>query len=266
MHALGDSLQSNRKTREGGEHPDRDAQFDHLKAHAKVVVAAGDPVVSVDAKKKELVGDFQNAGREWHPQGDPEQGRVSDVPIPELGRTTPDGVDDLARTTGWVNVGIDHETASFAVESIRRWWNATGHRDAPQAGRFLISADGGGSHGSRVRVWKWERQHLADETGRSITVCHLPPGTSTWNTIEPRLFSFLSQNWRGKPLTSAEVIITLSAATTTRAGLTVQCQRDTTLYPSGRNISDEDMATLRIQRGDFHGEWNSTILPRRASA
>jgi len=265
LHERGYSLQANRKTREGGEHADRDAQFEHLNAQAEAFLAADEPVISVDAKKKELIGDFKNGGREWHPHGTPEQVRVYDFPIPELGRATPYGVYDLAHNAGWVNVGIDHDTAAFAVESIRRWWNEVGKLEYPEAKRLLISADGGGSNGSRIRLWKWELQHLADETGLSIMVCHLPPGTSKWNKIEHRLFSFISQNWRGKPLLSYEVIIKLIAATRTTKGLTVQSFLDTNTYPLGRKVSDEDMATLRVLRDNFHGEWNYTILPRTPS-
>ncbi len=265
LHALGYSLQANRKTREGGTHADRDAQFEHLNAQAEAFLATGEPVVSVDAKKKELVGDFKNPGREWHPQGESEEVQVYDFPIPGLGRATPYGVYDLGRNAGWVNVGIDHNTAAFAVESIRRWWNEVGRQQYPQAKRLLISADGGGSNGSRVRLWKWELQQLADETGLAITVGHLPPGTSKWNKIEHRLFAWISQNWRGKPLTSYAVILKLIAATTTEAGLTVQCRLDTTPYPVGRKISDEQMATLSIRPDSFHGEWNYTILPRTTS-
>jgi transposase len=265
LHGLGYSLQANRKTQEGGTHPDRDEQFEHLNAQAAAFLAAGEPAVSVDAKKKELVGDFKNPGREWHPQGEAEQVRVYDFPIKGLGRATPYGVYDLGRNSGWVNVGIDHDTAAFAVESIRRWWNEVGRKQYPEAKRLLISADGGGSNGSRVRLWKWELQQLADETGLAITVCHLPPGTSKWNKIEHRLFAWISQNWRGKPLVSYAVILQLIAATTTQAGLTVQCQLDTTSYPLARKISDEEMATLSIRPDSFHGEWNYTILPRVAS-
>jgi len=265
LHDLGYSLQGNRKTREGGEHADRDAQFEHLNAQAQAFLAAGDPVISVDAKKKELVGDFKNPGREWHLQGEAEQVRVYDFPLPQWGRATPYGVYDVARNQGWVNVGIDHDTAAFAVESIRRWWQGVGHVEYPHAKRLLISADGGGSNGSRVRLWKWELQKLADETGLAITVCHLPPGTSKWNKIEHRLFAFISQNWRGKPLLSYEVIIELIAATTTKKGLVVQSQLDTTIYPPGLKVSDEDMATLAIQWDDFHGEWNYTLSPRPSS-
>ncbi len=264
LYELGYSLQANRKTREGGDHPDRDAQFEYINAQAESFLAEGSPVVSVDAKKKVLVGDFKNAGREWCPQGEPEQVRVYDFPISGLGRATPYGVYDLGQNAGWVNVGMDHDTATFAVESIRRWWNAVGQDQYPEAKRLLISADGGGSNGSRVRLWKWELQQLADETGLSITVCHLPPGTSKWNKIEHRLFAWISQNWRGKPLTSYAVILKLIAATTTEAGLTVQCQLDTTTYPAGRKVSNEEMATLSLLPDVFHGEWNYTIQPRIA--
>jgi hypothetical protein len=218
--------------------------------------------VSVDAKKKELVVDCTNAGRQWSPQGEPEQVRVYDFPSSGLGRATPYGVYDLGQKTGWVNVGLDHETAAFAVESLRRWWKAVGKPQYPQAKRLLISADGGGSNGSRVRLWKWELQQLADETGLSITVCHLPPGTSKWNKIEHRLFAWISQNWRGKPLTSYAIILKLIAATTTEAGLTVPCQLDSNTYPAGRKVADEEMATLSILPHAFHGEWNYTIRPR----
>lgn len=262
LQTWGYSLQANRKTREGGEHVDRNAQFDYLNTQAKACLAEGEPVISVDAKKKELVGDFKNPGREWHPKGEPEEVRVYDFPIEGQGRVTPYGIYDQARNSGWVNVGIDHDTAEFAVESLRRWWNQVGREQYPHATRLLITADGGGSNGSRVRLWKWEVQHLADETGLQITVCHFPPGTSKWNKIEHRLFSFISQNWRGKPLVTYEVILKLIAATRTSTGLTVESQLDTNDYPSGRKISDEQMQTLSIQRHDFHGEWNYTILPR----
>jgi len=265
LHELGYSLQANRKTREGGTHQDRDAQFAHLNAQAEAFLEAGEPVVSVDAKKKELVGDFKNPGREWCPQGKPEEVRVYDFPIPGLGRATPYGVYDVRQNAGWVNVGMDHDTAAFAVESIRRWWKTVGPSQYPEAKRRLISADGGGSNGSRVRLWKWELQRLADETGLSITVCHSPPGTSKWNKIEHRLFAWISQNWRGQPLTSYAVILKLIAATTTKAGLTVQCQLDTNSYPAGRKVSDEEMATLSILPDPFHGEWNYTIRPPEPS-
>jgi transposase len=265
LHELGYSLQANRKTREGGEHPDRNAQFEQINAQTKLFLAQGEPVISVDAKKKELVGDFKNAGREWHPEGEPEEVRVYDFPLPGLGRATPYGVYDLERNMGWVNVGIDHDTAAFAVESIRRWWNEEGRRSYPEAKRLLISADGGGSNGSRVRLWKWELQHLADELDLAITVCHLPPGTSKWNKIEHRLFAWISQNWRGKPLVDYAVIVKLIAATTTETGLTVHCQLDSNSYPTGRKLSDEEMSTLFIVPDAFHGEWNYTLFPRTGS-
>ena len=264
LHAAGYSLQANRKTREGTDHPDRDAQFAHLNATTEGFLAAGDPVISVDTKKKELVGDFKNGGREWRPKGEPEEVRVHDFIVPELGRVGPYGVYDLAANAGWVSVGLDHDTAAFAVASIRRWWERTGRRRYPTARRLLISADGGGSNGSRLRLWKWELQRLADATGLAITVCHLPPGTSKWNKIEHRLFSFISQNWRGKPLVSYAVILSLIAATTTSTGLTVESALDPTRYPAGVKVTDAQMATLRLERDAFHGDWNYTILPRSA--
>jgi transposase len=261
LHDLGYSLQGNRKTREGSEHPDRDAQFSHINATAEGFLAAGDPVISVDTKKKELVGDFKNGGREWRPKGEPEEVRVYDFVIPELGRVSPYGVYDLAHNAGWVNVGIDHDTAAFAVESIRRWWQRAGKARYPQAQRVLITADGGGSNGSRVRLWKWELQRLADETGLSISVCHFPPGTSKWNKVEHRLFAFISQNWRGKPLISYAVILSLIAATSTTTGLTVESALDTQTYPAGIKVTDEEMTTIHLDRDAFHGEWNYTISP-----
>jgi transposase len=264
LHVLGYSLQANRKTREGADHPDRDAQFAQINATAQAYLDAGDPVISVDTKKKELVGDFKNAGREWRPRGEPEAVRVHDFVVPELGRVSPYGVYDLAANAGWVNVGIDHDTAAFAVASIRRWWDRAGRQRYPAARRLLITADGGGSNGSRLRLWKWELQRLADETGLAITVCHLPPGTSKWNKVEHRLFSFISQNWRGKPLVSYAVILSLIAATTTTTGLTVASELDTTSYPAGIKVSDEQMATIHLERHTFHGEWNYTIQPRSA--
>jgi transposase len=261
LRDLGYSLQGNRKTREGSNHPDRDAQFEHINATAQRFLAAGDPVISVDTKKKELVGDFKNGGREWRPQGEPEEVRVYDFVIPELGRVSPYGVYDLAHNAGWVNVGIDHDTAAFAVESIRRWWLGPGKQRYPQAERVLITADGGGSNGSRVRLWKWELQRLADETGLSISVCHFPPGTSKWNKVEHRLFAFISQNWRGKPLVSYAVILSLIAATSTTTGLTVESALDTQTYPAGIKVTDEELATIQLERNAFHGEWNYTISP-----
>jgi len=261
LRGLRSSVQGNRTTREGGDDPDRDAPFAHLNAAAEAYLAAGDPVLSVDAKKKDLVGDFKNGGREWHPQGQPEEVRVYDFVLPERGRATPYGVYDLAANAGWVNVGLDRDTAAFAVKSIRRWWEADGRARYPAARRLLITADGGGSNGARRRLWTWEVQRLADETGLAIAVRHFPPGTSTWNKIAHRLFSVITQNWRGQPLVSYAVILSLIAATTTAAGLTVASYLDTTTYPTGIKVTDEEMATLHIERDAFHGEWNYTILP-----
>jgi hypothetical protein len=265
LHEEGFSLQANQKTHEGAAHPDRNAQFEYLNARVKAFLNSGQPAISVDAKKKELVGDFKNSGREWRPAGDPERVRVHDFIIPELGRATPFGVYDLARDVGWVNVGVDHDTAAFAVESIRQWWYAMGQAAYPDARRLLITADGGGSNGSRVRLWKVELQKFADETGLNITVCHLPPGTSKWNKIEHRLFSFITLNWRGKPLTSHEVIVNLIGATTTRSGLRVTAHLDTSKYPDGRKIPDREMRELRLHRHKMHGDWNYTILARRGA-
>jgi transposase len=262
LHELGYSLQANRKTFEGKSHPDRNAQFEHINAQVQAALRAGEPVISVDAKKKELVGDFKNAGREWQPEGQPEPVRVYDFIIPDLGRDTPYGIYDMARNSGWVNVGTDHDTAAFAVASIRRWWDAMGRASYPRAKRLLITAAGGGSNGSRVRLWKVELQRLADETGLEISVCHFPPGTSKWNKIEHRLFSFISQNWRGKPLVSHETIVNLIAATTTRTGLKVTCELDQSSYPSGIKVSKEQMKEVNLRRDAFHGEWNYTISPR----
>jgi hypothetical protein len=262
LQELGYSLQANRKTREGTAHPDRDAQFEHLHAQVQAYQGDGQPVISVDTKKKELVGDFKNGGRELRPQGDPEPVRVHDFVIPELGKVTPYGVYDVTHNLGWVNVGIDHDTATFAVESIRRWWQLMGQPLYPAARQLLITADGGGSNGSRLRLWKVELQKLADETGLEIAVCHLPPGTSKWNKIEHRLFSYISQNWRGKPLISHAVIVNLIAATTTQTGLKVRCQLDTQSYAKGTVVSDDELAQVNLRPADFHGEWNYVISPR----
>ena len=262
LQDLGYSLQANRKTREGTSHPDRDAQFMHINAQVQAYQSDGQPVISVDTKKKELIGDFKNGGRELRPKGDPEAVRVHDFVIPELGKATPYGVYDVSHNVGWVNVGIDHDTASFAVESIRRWWYLMGRPLYPDARQLLITAEGGGSNGSRLRLWKIELQKLADELGLTIAVCHLPPGTSKWNKIEHCLFSYISQNWRGKPLISHEVIINLIAATTTKTGLEVRCQLDTQSYPKGIVVSDDELAQVNLQRNDFHGEWNYIISPR----
>jgi transposase len=261
LHALGYSLQANRKTLEGSHHSDRDAQFAYVNEQVAAELAAGEPAISVDTKKKELVGPFKNAGQEWHRQSHPEAVRVHDFLDRELGRASPYGVYDLAGNVGWVNVGIDHDTAAFAVESIRRWWNQLGRTSYPHATRLLITADGGGSNGSRVRLWKLELQRLADETGLVIHVCHFPPGTSKWNKIEHRLFSFISQNWRGKPLVSYEVIVSLIGGTTTSTGLQVHCELDENVYPIGQKVSDQELATVRLVRDEFHGDWNYRIDP-----
>jgi Rhodopirellula transposase DDE domain len=262
LRAMGYRLQSNRKTREGTNHPDRDAQFGDINDQVKAALAAGEPAISVDTKKKELVGDFKNAGREDHPKGQPEEVRVHDFPIPQLGRVSPDGVYDITANAGWVSVGIDHDTASFAVNAIRRWWYTMGEQRYPTATSLLITADAGGSNGARVRLWKRELQSLANELGLAITVCHLPPGTSKWNKIEHRLFSFITQNWRGRPLVSYQVIVQLIAATTTKTGVKVRCELDTNAYPKGIKITDAEMKALNLHRHDFHGEWNYTIAPQ----
>ena len=262
LHDLGYSLQANSKTLEGASHPDRDAQFEHINRQAQEYHATVDPVISVDTKKKELVGAFKNGGRELRPAGMPEKVRVHDFVLPELGRAIPYGVYDLATNSGWVSVGVDHDTSTFAVEAVRRWWNSMGREKYPQAQRLLITADGGGSNGSRVRLWKVELQKLADELRMPITVSHFPPGTSKWNKIEHRLFAFISQNWRGKPLISHEVIVNLIAATTTTTGLKVRAELDTAAYPVGRKVSPQEIADVNLRRDSFHGEWNYTISPR----
>jgi hypothetical protein len=262
LRAAGYSLQANRKTREGASHPDRDAQFGYINERVKEALAAREPAISVDTKKKELVGDFRNAGRDWRPKGRPEAVRVHDFVIPELGRAAPYGVYDIADNAGWVSVGIDHDTASFAVNAIRRWWQAMGRARYPQATRLLITADCGGSNGVRLRLWKRELQNLASELGLAITVCHLPPGTSKWNKIEHRLFSFITQNWRARPLVSYQTIVQLIAATTTDAGLKVRCEIDANAYPAGVKVTDAEMDAIDIRRHDFHGDWNYTISPK----
>jgi hypothetical protein len=261
LAAQGFSLQANRKTREGDSHADRDAQFRHIDTAVSLALAENQPVISVDTKKKELVGDFRNGGREWRPSGDPEAVRVHDFLIKELGRAVPYGVYDLAANAGWVSLGIDHDTAAFAVHSIRRWWQQVGCTRYPEARCLVVTADGGGSNGSRVRLWKRELQTLANETGLDIVVHHLPPGTSKWNKIEHRLFSYISQNWRARPLVSHRVIIDLIASTTTKTGLTVLCELDQNLYPKGITVSDREMAAINITRHDFHGDWNYIISP-----
>jgi transposase len=262
LHQMDYSLQANRKTLEGSSHPDRDAQFHHITSKILEFQADRQPVISVDTKKKELVGDFKNNGRELRPKGDPEKVRVHDFVIPELGRAAPYGVYDVTQNAGWVSVGVDHDTAAFAAQSIRRWWESMGSAAYPKAGKLLITADSGGSNGARVRLWKLELQKLADETGLEISVCHLPPGTSKWNKIEHRLFSFISLNWRGKPLVSHQVIVNLIAATTTKSGLRVRAEIDPGKYPKGVKVSDKEVAAIRLERDQFHGEWNYTIVPR----
>ncbi len=262
LRKMGYSLQGNRKTLEGSEHPDRDAQFQNINAMVIDYQEREQPVISVDTKKKELIGDFKNAGVEWQPKGQPEEVRTHDFPLRDLGKASPYGVYDQTRNEGWVNVGIDHDTASFAVASIRGWWQQMGNKVYANATEILITADGGGSNSSRSRLWKVELQNLADETGLCIAVCHYPPGTSKWNAIEHRMFSHITQNWRGRPLISHETIVNLIANTTTKTGLTIQCQLDKQTYQKGIKISDEELATVNLERSDFHGEWNYVIRPR----
>jgi transposase len=257
----GFSLQANAKTLEGSQHPDRDAQFRYLNEQVKDHQATGDPVISVNTKKKELVGEFKNAGREWQPAGKPVRVGVYDFVDPVVGKAIPYGVYDLAANAGWVNVGTDHDTAAFAVESIRRWWTGQGQHTYPQATRLLITADSGGSNGYRTRAWKIELAALAAQTGLTITVCHLPPGTSKWNKIEHRLFSHITLNWRGRPLTSHEVIVQTIAATTSRSGLRVHAELDTSTYPTGIHIGDADMAALPLTQHAFHSDWNYALHP-----
>jgi len=261
LHEMGYSLQANRKVIEGASHPDRNLQFEHINRRAKHFRSRGQPVISVDTKKKELVGNFKNGGRELRPKGDPEKVRVHDFEILDLGKVNPYGVYDVARNAGWVSVGVDHDTAAFAVESIRSWWRFMGREAYPVAKRLLITADSGGSNGWRLKLWKVELQRLADETGLAISVCHLPPGTSKWNKIEHRLFSFISQNWRGKPLISHEVIVNLISATTTKTGLKVRCQLDQNRYEKGTKVSKDQLGAVALRKDRFHGEWNYTISP-----
>ena len=263
LRAAGYSLQANLKTREGPQHPDRDAQFRYLNARVLRQQRRGQPAISVDTKKKELIGDFKNPGREWRPRGRPEPVRVHDFLIPENGKAVPYGVYDLNRDEGWVSVGIDHDTARFAVNAIRRWWKVMGRPAYPNATSLLITADAGGSNGPRVRLWKWELQRFADRTGLSIAVCHFPPGTSKWNKIEHRLFSHIAMNWRGKPLTSLAAIVSLIGATTTSTGLRVRAEIDKGRYPGGVVVTEEQMAQVQLDPHEFHGEWNYTIRPRR---
>ena len=261
LDGLGYSLQGNQKTKEGSVHPDRDAQFRCIHGRAEDFQRRGQPVVSVDTKKKELVGDFKNGGREWRPKGDPEPVRVYDFVDKALGKANPYGVYDPAANVGWVSVGTDHDTAEFAAETLRRWREKMGRPRYPEATELLVTADGGGSNGSRVRLWKVALQRLADQTGLRISVCHFPPGTSKWNKIEHRMFSHISMNWRGKPLFSHEVVVNLIVGTTTRTGLKIEAELDTNAYPKGIQVTDEELEKIKIERADFHGEWNYTILP-----
>jgi hypothetical protein len=257
---LGYSLQANRKTKEGSaDHPDRDQQFNYINDQAKAFQQRRQPVISVDTKKKELVGEFKNGGQEWQPKGHPELVQGHDFPDPKLGKANPYGVYDQNANVGWVSVGTDHDTSEFAVESIRRWWNKMGRARYPDATELMITADGGGSNGYRVRLWKVALQKFANESGLNISVCHFPPGTSKWNKIEHRMFSHISMNWRGKPLISHEVIVNLIANTTTRSGLTISAELDTNIYPKGIRISDEELETVNLIKAEFHGEWNYAI-------
>src|SRR5438067_2451890 len=261
LHKLDYRLQANRKTREGSHNPDRDAQFHYINDRVKEALAAGEPVISVDTKKKELVGDFKNAGREWRPKGEPELVRVHDFKDKQLGKAIPYGVYDLKLDEGYVNVGIDHDTAQFAVNSIRGWWEHLGRERYPDARTLTVTADCGGANGYRTRLWKVELQRLADETGLAIQVCHFPPGTSKWNNIEHRLLSFITINWRGKPLTSLETIINLIASTTTRSGLKVYARLDEGTYPAKVTVSDAELEAVNLHGHTFHPEWNYIIKP-----
>ncbi len=266
LHELGYSLQGNRKTLEGTSHPDRNEQFEYISRKVKEHLRTKDPVISVDTKKKELVGNFKNGGREWRPQGDPEQVQIHDFVLPELGRAIPYGVYDLGQNTGWVSVGVDHDTSEFAVATIRRWWYSMGRPTYRQAKRLLITADAGGSNGPRLHLWKLELQKLADEIGLPISVSHFPPGTSKWNKIEHRLFSFISQNWRGRPLISHQVIVKLIAGTRTATGLKVRAVLDRNTYPAGVKVNKKAVAEIQIRPASFHGDWNYTIDPSRRRA
>jgi len=262
LHEQGYSLQGNRKTEEGGDHPHRDAQFRHINTEVARALVKGTPVISVDTKKKELVGNYENKGQQWLPAKKPVKVQGHDFPDPDVPRAYPYGIYDLERNTGFVNVGTDHDTGAFAVASIRGWWRHQGRRLYSDASHVLITADGGGSNGSRLRLWKLELQKLADDTGLSISVCHFPPGTSKWNKIEHRLFSFISSNWRGEPLRDYETIVKLISRTATAKGLTVTCRLDRRKYPTGRKVTDEEMKYVNLERHKFHGEWNYTIRPR----
>ncbi len=266
LHHLGYSLQAMAKTLEGRQHPDRDAQFRYISEISGRYIAAGSPVISVDTKKKELVGQYANRGREWQPAGEPEEALVHDFPDRRVGKAIPYGIYDMGWDLGWVNVGVDHDTASFAVEGIRRWWSGMGSEMYSDAGRLLICADGGGSNGYRVRLWKVELQRFADETGLEVTVCHFPPGTSKWNKIEHRLFSHITMNWRGRPLVSHQVVVELIAATRTATGLEVEARLDTGSYPTKVKVTKQQMERVRLHPHDFHGEWNYTIRPESSGS
>jgi Rhodopirellula transposase DDE domain len=269
LRSLGYSLQANAKTREGKQHPDRDAQFRYINEQVRRHLRAGQPVISVDTKKKELIGAdpaYKNAGREWQPTGSPERVGVHDFPDPESPKAIPYGIFDIQANAGFVVVGCDRDTASFAAQTLRRWWHSVGSVAYPDAGRLLICADAGGSNGYRIRLWKLELGRLASETGLQITVCHFPPGTSKWNHIEHRLFSAISTNWRGRPLTSHEVVVELIGATTTRGGLKVHAERDLATYPKGVTVTDQELASVPLKPHKFHGDWNYTVRPpKRAS-
>ena len=263
LRAAGYSLQANRKTQEGASHPDRNAQFEYINQRVLAYHRRSEPVISVDTKKKELVGEFKNTGQEWEPSGQPQEVKVHDFPNPKLGKAIPYGVYDLASNEGWVSIGIDHDTAEFAIASIRRWWQEMGDRRFPRVNRLLITADGGGSNSSRNRLWRVCLQTLADHLGLRLEVCHFPPGTSKWNKIEHRLFCFISKNWRGRPLTSYQVIVNLIAHTTSKAGLIVRAALDTHTYETGIDVSDEELAHVKMTPAKFHGEWNYSIHPRK---
>jgi hypothetical protein len=262
LQASGYNLQVNRKSREGDSHPDRDAQFEYIANQVRSFQGRGQPVVSVDTKKKELVGDFKNAGREWQPEGSPEEVRCQDFKDKELGKVAPYGVYDQTTDKGWVSVGVDHDTAQFATETLRRWWSNMGVRVYPGATDLLVTADGGGSNSSRSRLWKVALQGLADRIGVRISVCHFPPGTSKWNKIEHRMFCHITENWRGRPLVSRAVVVNLIGSTKTRAGLRINAELDTSLYETGLKVTDEEFAAIKIKKAKFHGEWNYTISPR----
>jgi hypothetical protein len=263
LHSMGYSLQGNRKTVEGKQHPDRNAQFEYINARVTKEMRAAQPVISVDTKKKELLGNYANRGKQWHRKGEAPKVNGHDFPDPSVPRAHPYGIYELTRNRGFVNVGTDHDTATFAVASIRAWWRAEGRRAYPKAKRVLITADAGGSNGSRLRLWKWELQRLSDEIRLPIAVCHFPPGTSKWNKVEHRLFSFISSNWRGEPLADYATVVNLISNTTTATGLTVSCRLDRRRYPIGQKVSEEEWASINLLRDDFHGDWNYTIRPHR---